>query len=162
LPLPDQEEELPLKDVEQLLAAVVNMARWAVSWGARRLEESDSASCFLAGCFKRYGPCPDGLAFAWPEDDTLWGVRPLISRIRFTHSLASPLEVGTTYIIFLSSPIHFFYGPTFILKHTTTRRIASAEGLLTELPRALTFLANQLTTASGWGVTLRPALYLFA
>src|SRR5919112_761097 len=130
------------------------MARWPVPWWAHRLKEPDRASCFLAGRFQRYGPCPDGLAFAWPEDDTLWGVRPLISRIRFTHSLASPLEVGTMYIIFLSSPIHFFCGPTLILKHTTTRRIASAEGLLTELPTALTFVANQLTTASGWGVTL--------
>jgi len=28
LPLPHQEEELPLEDVEQLITAVVNMARW--------------------------------------------------------------------------------------------------------------------------------------
>jgi hypothetical protein len=34
------------------------------------------------------------------------------------------------------------------------RRIASAEGLLTELPRALTFPAKQLTTGSGWGCDL--------
>jgi hypothetical protein len=33
LPLPDQEEELSLKDVEQLIAAVVNMARWSVPGG---------------------------------------------------------------------------------------------------------------------------------
>ena len=70
--------------------------------GARRLKEPDSASCFLAGRFQRYGPCPDGLAFAWPADDTLWSVRPLISRIRFAHSLVSSLEVGTMYIILLS------------------------------------------------------------
>ena len=33
MPLPDQEEELPLKYVEQLIAAVVNMARWPVPRG---------------------------------------------------------------------------------------------------------------------------------
>lgn len=33
MPLADQEEELSLKDVEQLIAAVVNMARWPVSRG---------------------------------------------------------------------------------------------------------------------------------
>ena len=99
MPLPDQEEELSLKYIEQLIAAVVNMARWPVPRGASRLKEPDSASCFLAGRFQRYGPCPDGLAFAWPENDTLWGVCPLISRIRLTHSLAFPLEVGPMYII---------------------------------------------------------------
>lgn len=49
------------------------MARWSVPRGARRLDESDRASGFLAGCFERYARY--GSAFAWPEDDTLsWGV----------------------------------------------------------------------------------------
>ncbi len=56
LSLPDQEEELSLKDVEQLIAAVVNMTRWSVPRGARRLEESDRACGLLAGCFKGYAP----------------------------------------------------------------------------------------------------------
>ena len=90
---PDQEEELPLKYVEQLIAAVVNVARWSVPRGARRLYEPDRASRFLAGCFQGYTPY--GSAFAWPEEDTFWGVRPLILRIRFAHGLVSPLEVGT-------------------------------------------------------------------
>jgi hypothetical protein len=93
LSLPDREEELPLKYVEQLIAAVVNVARWSVPRGARRLYEPDRASRFLAGCFQGYAPY--GSAFAWPEDDTLWGVRPLILRIRFARGLVSPLEVGT-------------------------------------------------------------------
>ena len=49
LALTDQEEKLSLKDVEQLVAAVVNMARWPVPWGARSLKESDRASGLLAG-----------------------------------------------------------------------------------------------------------------
>src|SRR3712207_4702547 len=92
LPLPDQEEELPLKDLEQLVAAVGNMARWPVPWGARSLKESDRASGFLVGRFQGYAPY--GSAFAWPADDTLWGVLPLISRVRFAHRLVAPLEVG--------------------------------------------------------------------
>ena len=100
LSLPDQKEELSLKDVEQLIAAVVNVARWPGPGGCSRLEESDRASGFLAGRFQRYGPY--GSAFAWPEYDTIWGFRPLFSRIRIAHGLISPLEVGMIYIILVS------------------------------------------------------------
>ncbi len=74
MPLPDQEEELPLKDVEQLVAAVVDVVRRPSPRGGRRLEESDRASGLLAGRFERYAPY--GPAFAWPENDALWGVTP--------------------------------------------------------------------------------------
>ena len=100
LPIPDQEEELPLEDVEQLVAAVVDMARGPVPRWGRRLEESDRASGLLAGRFQIYAPY--GSAFAWPEYDTLWGFRPLFSVIRFAPGLISPLEVGMIYIILVS------------------------------------------------------------
>ena len=94
LPIPDQEEELPLEDVEQLIAAVVNMTRWSGPRGARRLKESDRACGLLAGCFEGYAPY--GSAFAWAEDNTFWGVRrPLSGRVRFAHGVVSPLEFGT-------------------------------------------------------------------
>ena len=104
LSLPDQKEELSLKDVEQLIAAVVNVARWPGPGGCSRLDEPDRASGFLAGRFEHYAPY--GSAFAWPEDDTPWGVCPLFLRIRFAHGVVSPLEVGTIYIILV-----FLYDP---------------------------------------------------
>ena len=58
--------------------------------GASGLEEPDRAFGFLAGRFQGYAPY--GSAFAWPADDTLWGVRPLFVRIRFAHGFVSPLE----------------------------------------------------------------------
>ena len=71
------------------------------------LLKSDRASGLLAGRFQGYAPCPrDGSAFAWPEDDTPWGVCLLFLRIRFAHGLVSPLEVGTIYIILV-----FLYDP---------------------------------------------------
>ena len=107
--------------------------------GARRLKEPDSASCFLAGRFQRYGPCPDGLAFAWPENDTLWGVCPLISRIRLAHSLAFPLEVGPMYIIlpffsisllWWSNPYsEAYYYPAHRIRRRFTHRIAESVNL---------------------------------
>ena len=51
------------------------MAGWPAPQGARRLEETDRASGFLAGRFQRY--VPYGLAFTWPEDNASWSGRPL-------------------------------------------------------------------------------------
>ena len=139
MPLPDQEEELSLKYIEQLIAAVVNMARWPVPRGARRLKEPDSASGLIAGRFEGYGPCPDGLALAWPENDTLWGVCPLNSRIRLTHSLAFPLEVGLMYIIlpFISISLLWwsnpyseaYYYPSHRIRRRFTHRTAESVNL---------------------------------
>ena len=46
LPLPDQEEELPFKDVEQLVAAVVDMARRPSSRGGSSLRGNRSTLQF--------------------------------------------------------------------------------------------------------------------
>jgi hypothetical protein len=78
------------------------MAGWPAPRGTRRLDEPDRASGFLAGRFQRYAPY--GLAFAWPEDNASWSGYPLFPRIRFAHSLISPLEVGTTFIILVLLP----------------------------------------------------------
>jgi hypothetical protein len=81
------------------------MARRPSSRGARRFEETDRPSSFLSSGFERYAPY--GSAFVRPEDDTLWGVSPLFTRIRLAHGLTSPLEVGTIYNVLdlLSDPL---------------------------------------------------------
>lgn len=55
LALAECEERLPVEDVQELIATRVNMVECPGLQGARRYEEPDLASCFLASRFQPNG-----------------------------------------------------------------------------------------------------------
>ena len=69
LALPDQEQELSVKDVEQLVGAVVDVAGWPVRRRGDALEDADGASRLLGGRYERYVAGPlDRSALARSDD----------------------------------------------------------------------------------------------
>src|SRR5215210_4536896 len=96
LALPNQKQELSLKDVEQLVGAVVNMARWTVCRRGDALEDADGASRLLGGRYERYvAGSLDRSALARSDDNaprsaSRSGIPRLLSS-RLIHRLSSPL-----------------------------------------------------------------------
>ena len=136
LPLPDQEEKLPLKDVEQLIAAVVNMAWWPGLRGVVASRNPIEPPVSSPVAFSVMPPVPEMVRPSPGPRMIPPGAFALCFRASDSLMASSlPLKAGRSTSSSFSSTIHFLGGPTLILKHTATRRCASAEGLFTELPR---------------------------